>query len=331
MYPCSVRDLTLLDRQKALRAASFQVKGQGMADASQISAALATLGEMLRRERAAGADHIRIAEESVRRLRELPDKLRAPASPVSPVREEAPPRSAPAMEIFDDETLVARGIEALTPEGATKAEKIAHLAEMAETCEVCRGLGTLRDVMVFSVGNPDAGVMFVGEAPGFEEERQREPFVGPAGQMLTRIIQAMGLRRPEDVYISNIVKFRPRIGDGRMQGSRNRKPDATEMKAAVKYVMAEIDVVRPKVIVALGATAAEGLLDRAESVSRMRNRFYELKGTPVMVTYHPSYLLRSEENADRGKSQKRLAWEDMLMVMEKAGLPISEKQRGFFR
>ena len=173
--------------------------------------------------------------------------------------------------------------------------------------------------------------MLVGEAPGFEEEKQREPFVGPAGQKLTQILGAMGLKRPGDVYISNIVKFRPMIGDGRFQGPKNRKPTPDEMAAAVKYVMAEIDVIRPQAIVALGGTAAEGLLDLSGSVGRMRNQFYELKGIPVMVTYHPSYLLRAESNsADGGKSEKRKVWEDMLLVMEKIGLPISDKQRGYF-
>jgi DNA polymerase len=257
-----------------------------------------------------------------------PVREEAPVAPGDPVQVE---RTDPPAGAGDDESLAARGIEVLEPEGATKAEKIARLAAMAETCEACRSLGTLREVMVFSVGNPDAPVMFVGEAPGAEEERQREPFVGPAGQLLTRIIKAMDLRRPEDVYISNIVKFRPKIGDGRMQGSRNRTPDSTEMKAAVKYVMAEIDVVRPRVIVALGGTAAEGLLDLTESIGKLRGRFFELKGIPVLVTYHPSYLVRLEEKPDRGISQKRLVWEDMLMAMEKAGLPISEKQRGYFR
>ena len=330
-----------------MRRAVFQVKWQGMADVSQISAALAALGEVLERERADGEDHIRIAADSLCRLQELPGKLRRETAPVLPktessavaataVREEpvspVPSRGDGSFAVDSAEDIMAaRGIEVLTPQGATKAEKIAQLAAMAERCEACRGLGTLRDVMVFSLGNPDAAVMFVGEAPGADEERQREPFVGPAGQMLSKIIQAMGLRRPEEVYISNIVKFRPKIGDGRMQGTRNRKPDMTEMKAAVKYVMAEIDVVRPRVIVALGATAAEGLLDLATPVSRMRNQFHDLKGIPVMVTYHPSYLVRSERNPDRGNPQKLLVWEDMLMVMEKAGLPISDKQRGYFR
>ena len=185
--------------------------------------------------------------------------------------------------------------------------------------------------MVFSVGNPDAPLMFVGEAPGFEEERLREPFVGPAGQLLTKIIVAMGLRRPEDVYISNIVKFRPLDGDARFQGQRNRKPTPVEMAAAVKYVLAEIAVVQPRVIVALGGTATEGLLELTGSVSSMRGRFFDLRGTPVMVTYHPSYLLREESKSpDQGKAEKRKVWEDMLMVMERLGLPITDRQRRFF-
>jgi uracil-DNA glycosylase family 4 len=306
---------------------------------ARISAALNGLREVLEREKDSG-DGITVSAESVSRLRELPAKLQSrPAVPVvappsvaaapSPrIREEPADTSALPTAIPE---IDSRGIEVIVPQGSTKAEKLEFLKNLAENCEACRGLGSLRDDMVFSVGNPDAELMFVGEAPGFEEERQREPFVGPAGQKLTQIIGVMGLKRPDDVYISNIVKFRPKIGDGRFQGQKNRKPTPDEMGAAVKYVMAEIDVVRPRAIVAVGGTAAEGLLDLSGSVSRMRNQFYDLKGIPVMVTYHPSYLLRAESNsADKGKSEKRKVWEDLLLVMGKMGLPISEKQRAFF-
>ena len=167
--------------------------------------------------------------------------------------------------------------------------------------------------------------MFVGEAPGAEEEKLREPFVGPAGQKLTAIIKAMGLDRPK-VYISNICKFRPAMEN---QGSGNRKPSAEEMRACLPFVLKEIDLIKPKVIVALGATAAEGL-GIPGTVGGLRGKFHSTSGIPTMVTYHPSYLLREEQTGD-GIRAKRAVWEDMLKVMEKLGLPISEKQRGYFQ
>jgi DNA polymerase len=177
--------------------------------------------------------------------------------------------------------------------------------------------------MVFAVGNPDADLMFIGEAPGAEEEKQREPFVGPAGQLLTKIVQTMGLKR-ESVYISNIVKFRPSTGAPN-QGTANRAPTSEEMEASVGFVKREIEIVQPKLIVALGGTAMTGLLGIEDGVGRARGHLHRFEGWPTIVTYHPSYLLRSGELRD-----KRKVWEDMLFAMEHIGMPISEKQRGYF-
>ena len=182
--------------------------------------------------------------------------------------------------------------------------------------------------MVFAVGSPTANIMFIGEAPGAEEEKLREPFVGPAGQTLTKIIQAMGLKR-SDVYISNICKYRPAIDDGRQQGSKNRPPSASEMEACLPYITTEIKIIEPKIIVALGSTASSGL-GLEGSVGKLRGQFKEFQKIPVMVTYHPSYLLRREQEDGGGVAEKRMVWEDMLKVMEHVGLPISEKQRGYF-
>ncbi|MBB08246.1 MAG: hypothetical protein CMN03_08275 [Roseibacillus sp.] len=177
--------------------------------------------------------------------------------------------------------------------------------------------------MVFSTGNPAADIMLVGEAPGYEEERRQEPFVGRAGQKLDQILSAMGLARGE-VYISNICKFRPALKN---QTTNNRKPTPEEMKACLPFVQAEIGIVQPKCIVALGGTAAEGLLDyENQPVGRMRGSWHKFENIPVRVTYHPSYLLHN----DSAVSEKRKVWEDMLSVLEFLGMPISEKQRGFF-
>lgn len=163
--------------------------------------------------------------------------------------------------------------------------------------------------------------MFVGEAPGADEDTRGEPFVGAAGQLLTRIIQTMGFSR-ETVYIANVLKCRP---DTPHQSSGNRKPTADEMKTCLPYLLSQIELIQPQVIVTLGATAVEGLLGMTVAISKLRGRFQTFRGRPVMPTYHPSYLLRNP-----APSVKREVWEDMLQVLEKLGRPISEKQRNYF-
>jgi DNA polymerase len=163
--------------------------------------------------------------------------------------------------------------------------------------------------------------MFVGEAPGMDEDQQGEPFVGAAGQLLTKIIVAMGLTR-ETVYIANILKCRP---DTPGQFSGNRKPTPEEMKTCLPYLHGQIDLIQPKVLVALGATAVEGLLGTNAGITRLRGQWQRYRDVPLMPTFHPSFLLRPE-NA----SKKRLVWEDMMQVMTRLGLPISDKQRNYF-
>ena len=192
---------------------------------------------------------------------------------------------------------------------------------------VCRAQVRRGKQVVFGVGSLDAQIMFVGEAPGAEEEVQGEPFVGPAGQLLNRMIAAAGLKR-EEVYIGNIMNWRPAIPtgpDGVQFG--NRPPTAEEMAYCLPYLRAQIEVVRPAILVALGATASQGLLGAGafRALGEIRGKWREFAGTPLMVTYHPSYILRNPTNRS-----KRLIWEDFLKVMERAGLPASDKQRGYF-
>jgi DNA polymerase len=181
--------------------------------------------------------------------------------------------------------------------------------------------------VVLGVGSLDAKIMFVGEAPGAEEEIQGEPFVGPAGQLLTKMIQAMGLRR-SDVYIGNIMNWRPQMPtvEGREQVG-NRPPSEDEMRYCLPYLRAQIEVVNPDLLVALGSTAAQGLLGFGsfKALGDIRGKWHDFAGKPLMVTYHPSYILRNQSNRS-----KRMIWDDLLKVMERAALPISEKQRGFF-
>ena len=207
----------------------------------------------------------------------------------------------------------------LTPEA--KVEAIAQLRERALVCVKCPNLVATRKNVVFGVGDINASVMFVGEAPGADEDAQGEPFVGAAGQLLTKIIQTMGLSR-QTVYIANILKCRP---DTPGQASGNRKPTPDEMKTCLPYLQAQIDLIQPKVLVALGATAVEGLLNKQVFITKMRGQWQTYRGIPLMPTFHPSYLLRNQ-----ALQEKRRVWEDMLQVMEKVAMPISEKQRGYF-
>ncbi|HEX3718520.1 MAG TPA: uracil-DNA glycosylase [Verrucomicrobiae bacterium] len=196
-----------------------------------------------------------------------------------------------------------------------------ELRQRAHACLKCPHLVKSRKNVVFGVGDIHAKLMFVGEAPGADEDDQGEPFVGAAGQLLTRIIKTMGLNR-ETVYIANILKCRP---DTPGQHSGNRKPTPDEMKTCLPYLLAQIDLIRPKVMVALGATAIEGLLGKADGIGKLRGKFQTFRDIPLMPTFHPAYLLRNQ-----ALTEKRKVWEDMLQVMDKLEMPISEKQRGYF-
>lgn len=204
------------------------------------------------------------------------------------------------------------------------------LREAALVCVKCPHLAKSRTQVVFGVGNPKAELMFVGEAPGADEDAKGEPFVGRAGQLLTKIIQAMGFER-RDVYIGNVLKCRPDMPPGtrRVEGAPpppgNRKPRPEEMQTCLPWLEKQIELIKPKVMVALGATAVEGLLGATMPVSRVRGRWLDFRGIPVMATYHPAYLLRNPSI-----TEKRKVWEDMLQVLERLGRPITDKQRKFF-
>jgi DNA polymerase len=169
-------------------------------------------------------------------------------------------------------------------------------------CTRCR-LHKGRTNLVFGVGNPNADLMFVGEGPGADEDAQGEPFVGRAGQLLNNMISAMGLKR-EDVYIANVVKCRP---------PGNRTPEKDECDVCSPFLLRQIEVIKPKVIVALGAVAAKTLLAVNDSMANLRGRWYDFHGTRLAVTYHPAYLLRDPR-------QKKEAWKDLQMVMKHLGL-----------
>ena len=203
----------------------------------------------------------------------------------------------------------------------SKAARLAAMRGPVLQCIKCPHLVRSRTQVVFGVGNPEAELMFVGEAPGEEEDRKGEPFVGAAGLTLTKIITAMGFTRGE-IYIGNVLKCRPDMPPGE---SGNRKPTVAEMQTCLPYLREQIEIIQPSVIVALGATAMLGLLGATEPMARLRNRWHAFQGIPLMPTYHPAYLLRNQS-----LTEKRKVWDDMLLVLEKMGRPISARQRGFF-
>jgi len=210
-------------------------------------------------------------------------------------------------------------ISAATPE---KQTAFTELKNRAMACVKCPNLASSRKNVVFGVGDIESPLLFVGEAPGADEDEQGEPFVGAAGQLLTRIIKAMGFSR-ENVYIANILKCRPDMPQG---SSGNRKPTTDEMKTCLPYLLEQIDIIKPSVIVALGATAVEGLFGKsALGITKQRGNWMSFRDTPLMPTFHPAYLLRNQ-----ALSEKRKVWEDMLQVLEKLDAPISEKQRNYF-
>jgi uracil-DNA glycosylase len=205
--------------------------------------------------------------------------------------------------------------------GPTKAQLLAPIRERVCACTKCPHLAASRTQTVFGVGNPDADLMFIGEAPGADEDAQGEPFVGRAGQLLTKIIKAMGFAR-EDVYIANILKCRPDLPPGSFG---NRVPTPIEMQTCRPYLVEQINIIQPKVVVALGAVAVEGLLGVRGTMRELRGRWHSYNQTPLMITYHPAYLLRNQ-----APSEKRKVWEDMLQVLERLEKPISERQRNYF-
>lgn len=254
----------------------------------------------------------------------VPTPPPAPAkSPVPEASHSAPPPPTPPTVARPQTILPPPIITAPGNENSPKAIAIAELRDRALVCVKCPNLVNSRKTVVFGVGNIDSELMFIGEAPGADEDEQGEPFVGKAGQLLTRIILTMGLSR-ESVYIANILKCRP---DTPGQSWGNRPPAPDEIKNCIPYLNAQIELIKPKIIVALGATAYDGLFGRIAGlgITKVRGKIREYRGTPVMPTYHPSYLLRPNTN-----NVKRETWEDMLQVMELLGLPISEKQRGYF-
>ena len=200
--------------------------------------------------------------------------------------------------------------EPFIPVARSAAEALVAIkTDVGADCTRCKLHGQGRTQVVFGVGNPDADLMFVGEAPGADEDIQGIPFVGRAGQLLTKMIEAINLTR-DQVYIANVIKCRP-------PGNRNPEPD--EIEQCEPFLFRQIEAIEPKVIVALGSFAAKTLLKTQDSISRLRGRVYEFRGAKLIPTFHPSYLLRSPQF-------KREAWEDLKKA--RALLTASVTRRG---
>ena len=276
----------------------------------------------------AAIGHIeRLRRQQVRYLpisRELVESLRRPPPRPSPAKrfqntfqkieiETKPtPPPVPKVEKFDKTPL--------SP--AEKSEAITSLRKQALACVQCAHLASSRRNVVFGIGSIHAELMFVGEAPGLDEDDQGEPFVGKAGQLLTKIIQTMGLTR-DKVYITNVLKCRPDT-PGRKFG--NRPPTTQEMATCRPWLIQQIRAIQPKVIAALGATAVKGLLGLSTvAITKYRGQFQDFGGIPLMPTYHPAYILRNPS-----PRVKRQIWEDMLQIMETLHMPLSDKQRNYF-
>jgi DNA polymerase len=190
--------------------------------------------------------------------------------------------------------------------GMNKRDILQKLAKNVESCTKCP-LHETRTQGVFSDGNPDADIVFVGEAPGREEDRQGKPFVGEAGKLLTKIIESIGFKR-EEVYITNILKSRP---------PKNRNPHASEIEACEPYLKRQLEVIQPKLICALGTFASQTLLRTTTSISRLRGQIHDYEGIPLIPTYHPAALLRNP-------GWKRETWEDMKLLKRKYEESISK-------
>jgi DNA polymerase len=248
-------------------------------------------------------------------------KSEAPARPKSAPAPEPPPK--PRYTPPSPATATSTPRPGTAPAGAaeSKASRLATFREPVLACTRCPHLVKSRKQVVFGVGNPEAELMFVGEAPGADEDLVGEPFVGKAGQLLTRIIETMGFRR-SDIYIANILKCRPDMPPDK---AGNRKPTPDEMETCKPYLLEQIDIIQPRVLVALGATALEGLIGGPVAITKTRGTWKEFRGIPMMPTFHPAYLLRNQ-----ALSEKRKVWEDMLAVLERLGREITPKQLAYF-
>jgi DNA polymerase len=238
-----------------------------------------------------------------------PATVAASSQALAPASDAARPGVAPATAIAKPPDSAPTSIAPTDAPPAARLPRLALLANEVASCTRC-GLASARTQTVFARGNPEASLCFVGEAPGADEDAQGLPFVGRAGQLLDRMISAMGLSPERDVYVCNILKCRP---------PGNRRPEPVEIDTCIPYLHEQLAIVQPRVIVALGNTAVAALLDSKLGITKLRGQWKLYRGlTLVMPTYHPSYLLRPSPAQIEAKRQ---AWQDLQLVMKELGLP----------
>jgi DNA polymerase len=296
--------------------------------------ALDILLEELKRQKAAGVRRVSITADSLAVLKSLAGAPVAPAAAAASAPSVRPaavagsaparPAVAPVVAAAPKPAVVSAApmpdAPIFTLAAGTKAERLQALRRLVDACAETKKHLTASHRALLGHGSADAKVVFVGEAPSLEEMEAGQAFAGASGELLQKILGAAAIS-PADYYLAPVMVWRP---EPPTQYGK-RPPTARELAFNLPYLRAQIDVVAPRIVVALGAQAFEALHGRTPSITQARGQWFDLAGVPLMPTYHPNYLLHNPS-----ASAKRAVWEDFLLVMEKLGLPISEKQRGFF-
>jgi DNA polymerase len=293
--------------------------------------ALDILLEELKRQKAAGVRRVSITADSLTALKALAGTPAAPAAQATPppAKPAAAPSPAPARPVVPVSAAPKPAVVSAAPmpdapiftlAAGTKAERLQALRQLVDACAETKKHLTGSHRALLGHGSADAKVVFVGEAPSLEEMDAGQAFAGASGELLQKILGAAAIS-PADYYLAPVMVWRP---EPPTQYGK-RPPTARELAFNLPYLRAQIDVVAPRIVVALGAQAFEALHGRTPSITQARGQWFDLAGVPLMPTYHPNYLLHNPSAA-----AKRAVWEDFLLVMAKLGLPISEKQRGFF-
>jgi DNA polymerase len=286
--------------------------------------ALDILLEELKRQKAAGVRRVSITADSLAVLKSLAGAPVAPAAAAASAPSVRPATVAPVVPAAPKPAVVSAApmpdAPIFTLAAGTKAERLQALRQLVDACAETKKHLTASHRALLGHGSADAKVVFVGEAPSLEEMEAGQAFAGASGELLQKILGAAAIS-PADYYLAPVMVWRP---EPPTQYGK-RPPTARELAFNLPYLRAQIDVVAPRIVVALGAQAFEALHGRTPSITQARGQWFDLAGVPLMPTYHPNYLLHNPSAA-----AKRAVWEDFLLVMAKLGLPISEKQRGFF-
>lgn len=295
--------------------------------------ALDILLEELKRQKAAGVRRVSVSDAAMASLKALAGAPSAPVAPAAATRPATPAAapavarpSAPVPSVAPKPAVV---VSAATPipdapiftlPAGTKAERMQALRALVDACAETKKHLVPPHRPLLGHGSLEAKVVFVGEAPSLEEMEAGKAFAGASGELLQKILAAAAIS-PADYYLTPVMVWRP---EPPTQYGK-RPPTARELAFNLPYLRAQIDVVAPRIVVALGSQAFEALHGRTPTITQARGQWFDLSGVPLMPTYHPNYLLHNPS-----ASAKRAVWEDFLLVMEKLGLPISEKQRGYF-